>query len=135
MKKRHGAFAISAILFMVLAGFVSTAAGWKVHLSSDIDYAAQVELRDILKPLGTEQTLTQTLPPHGTYTFDTGAKCPVWVRGTIDAEGYSSITDRCVGAEDTNVNACKPACFDTTYKLIRKEVKPGYKSYLWERQY
>ncbi len=135
MKKWNGAVITSAILFMVLAGFVSTAAAWKVNLTSDIDYAAAVELRDVIPPLGTGQTLTQTLPAHGTYTFDTGSKCPVWLGGTIEAEGHQTYTVRCIGAEDTNVNACKPACFDTTYKLTRREVRPGLWAYKWERQY
>ncbi len=127
--------AVSAMLLMVLTGFASMAWAWKVQLVSDIDYAAQVELRDVIKPLGTQQTLTQTLAPHGTYTFDTGSQCPVWLRGTIEAEGFTTITDRCIGAEDANWPTCKPACFDTLYKLVRREVQPGRWTYVWERQY
>lgn len=133
MKKWNGACA-AAVLVMVIAGFVSPAAAFKVNLSSDIDVAATVELLDVITPLGVQERLTQTLPPHGTYTFDTGSKCPVWLRGTLYAEEHWTTTDRCIGAEDTNAAACKPACFDTTYKLVRRLVR-GYVTYMWERQY
>ncbi len=134
MKKWNGALVLAVTVLMVFAGFVGPAAAFKVNLISEIDVPAQVELRDVIPRVGAGQTLTQTLPPHGTYTFDTGAKCPVWVAGDINVEGQETYTVRCIGAEDANTKDCKPACFDTTYKLF-KRVERGYVTYRWERQY
>ncbi len=111
-------FGCTVIIFFLL-GFVSQAGAWHVTIYNPTAYAANVSLHKAY--CGYSQ---EVIPPRSSYTFKTGACCPVSIEGRISSPGEKDIELTCLGPRgepDEDAFPCTANCKNSQWTILKSE--------------
>jgi hypothetical protein len=93
-------------------------ANWKVTVRNDTSMACSVQVwtnEAVATRLHSEKSIT----PGGSVTFETGAKCPDQLRGTINAGGsWVLLKGVCINGVGS-LDWCGAACWNSSFKICQ----------------
>jgi hypothetical protein len=117
---------VITMTFMLASGTSELAWGginWKMTVSNPTKYTVRVSAYKVGITLMNELIGEMTISPGGSYTFETGAKCPAGFSGYISIGGnWLKLKDvNCLGQDlSSQSNNAATCCWDISFKVCQK---------------
>jgi hypothetical protein len=120
--QRMNRILMAIMVSLLLLGSISIANAWEVTVRNPTDKTCKMKLWDH-RLLFIHEHEEATIPPGGSYTWDTGGYCPSCMKGALYHWGQVSDTiqwTNCLGNSVGILDDCTPCCWNASWHICKK---------------